>query len=422
MLTDRKIRGAKPARRPYTLFDGGGLYLFITRTGTRSWRFSWRSAGRPRVITLGLYPEISLAKAREEREALRKAIREGRDPGAERQARRMAVTTGHSVTALGRDWFERNKAIWRSNYAKDVRRILEVEIFPVLGSHHVNDITPPVVLGLVRQIEGRGAPTTARRVRQVLSAVFVHAIACGVGQNDPAAIIQKALTKRPTQRQPAIVDLDELCKMMRTLEAQVVYPVTRLAARFLAITAVRSNELRFATWKEFEDLHGEAPVWRIPGERMKTKQEHVVPLSPAAVDVIRAARIMNHYSPFVFANKSILEKPMSHASLSYLLRDAGYQGRHVPHGFRAAFATIMIKRHPRDGDAIEAALAHVMPGVRGRYVRETFLERRRELMNEWARLILGVDAPDAETLLLGKRKSHPSNNVVVLSKRRVTAA
>jgi integrase len=419
MLTDREIRAAKPARRPYTLFDGGGMYLFVTPKGSRSWRFSWRSRGRPRVITLGLYPEVSLAKAREEREALRKAIREGRDPGAERQARRMAVTIGHSLEALGRDWYALNVATWRPGYAKATLSILQDEIFPTLGSRHVNDIAVPIVLGLIRNIEGRGAVTTARRVRQRLFAIFTHAIGCGVGHNNPAASIP--LKKQPTRQQPAIIDLDELCAMLRDLEAMVCYPVSKLALRFLALTATRPNEVQFATWNEFEDLKGPAPIWRIPPSRMKTKREHVVPLSTAAVELIRAAKVMCAYSPFVFCHKSDLKRPMSHATLSYLLRDAGYQGRHVPHGFRSAFATIMTRRHPKDYEAVEAALAHVVPGVRGRYMRETFLERRRELMAEWANLILD-GAPDAETLLLGKRKSQPPSNVIVLSKGRRPAA
>jgi integrase len=420
VLTDKKIRAAKPAKRPYTLFDGGGLYLFVTPAGARSWRFTWRSEGRPRVITLGLYPGVSKTEARAERDALRKAIREGRDPGAARQARRMAVSIGHSLEAMGRDWYALEVATWRPGYAKATLSILEDEIFPTLGSRHVNDITVPEVLGLIRQIEGRGAVTTARRVRQRLFAIFKHAIGVGIGQHNPAASI--SLKKQPTQQQPAITDLDELRTMLRQLESLVCYPVSKLAFRFLALTATRPNEVQFAMWDEFEDLNGSAPIWRIPAARMKTKREHIVPLAAAAVDVVRAARIMCHYSPYVFCHKSDLKRPMSHATLSYLLRDAGYQGRHVPHGNRAAFSSIMTERHPEDYDAVDAVLAHVVPGTRGRYMRTTFLERRRELMEEWAGLILD-GAPDAETLLLGKRRSTlPRNNVVDLAKRRRRAA
>jgi integrase len=419
LLTDRKIRAAKPARRPYVLWDGLGLYLATLPTGTRSWRFSWRSGSRRRVLTLGLYPKLSLTKAREERDALRQAIREGRDPGAERQARRMAVTTGQSVEAMGRDWYALNVAMWRPGYAKATLRILEDEIFPTLGSRHVNDVTVPAVLGLIRSIESRGAVRTASRVRQRLFAIFKHAIGCGIGQNNPAASIP--LKQQPTRQQPAIIDLNELRAMLRSLEAVVCYPVSKLALRFLALTATRPSEVQFAGWDEFEDLEGPAPIWRIPSARMKTKREFIVALSTAAVDVLRAAKIWCHNSRFVFTHKSDPERPISHATLSYLLRDAGYQDRHVPHGFRSAFSTIMTERHPEDYEPIEAALAHVVGGTRGRYLRTSFLDRRRKLMEEWANLILD-GAPDAEALLLGQRKLHRSTNVIVLSKRRRPAA
>jgi integrase len=404
LLSDKKIQGCKAAGKPYSKFDSGGLYIYVTKAGTRSWRLKYRFAGKEQRLTLGLYPDVSLKAAREERDAIRKAVKDGRDPLAERQARKLAASNGASFEAMGRDWFERNKATWRESTAQDIIGSLEAEVFPNYGRLHVNDFNPPMCLALIRAIEDRGAITVAKRVRQRMSRVFVHAISCGVGKSDPAAIIAKALTRQPHQRQPAITDLEELRAMLRAIEQQVVYPATKMALRLLSLTLVRPNELRFAVWPEFEGFAGDDPVWRIPAKRMKTNVEHVVPLTAAALDVINAIRILTWSSTYVFANKSNTGLPISRNLMSDLLREAGYRDRHVPHGFRAAFASIMTKRHPGEHEAIEAVLAHEVPGVRGRYMREDFLERRRELMAEWAGLLMD-GAPDAKTLLLGRHRN-----------------
>jgi integrase len=416
LLTDLKIRALRPLGKPYSVFDGGGLYLYVTPTGTRSWRLKYRLASKERRITFGLYPEVTLAKAREERDAIRRALREGRDPAAEREARRLAVVNGHTFEAMARDWYKRKLKKWRPSHAKEIIDSLEQEVFATHGKLHVKDFTPPIVLALIRAIEDRDAVTVARRIRQRMSAVFVHAIACGVGENDPAAIVKGALTSHESRNQPAILDLGELRTMLRTVESRFTYPGTKLALRLLALTVVRPKEVRFAMWSEFEYLDGVAPIWRIPPDRMKTGLEHIVPLSPAAVDVLRAARMISGRGVYVFPNKSDPGKPISEGLLCALLSDAGFKGKHVPHGFRASFSSNMNKRHKGEADVMEAALAHAVPGVRGDYMRETFDERRREIMAEWADLIL-QGAPDAETLLLGKRRTDPrqrTNNVIEL--------
>jgi integrase len=400
MLTRDKIR--EPAERTCKRWDGGGLYLYCTKKGLRSWRLRYSIEGKRKMLVLGQYPDLSLTDARERRNAIKAELRQGKDPAVERRIRKTVNVNGASFEAMARDWLRRNKARWREGYAEEISASLEAEVFPELGRLHVDQITPPMVLALIHDIENRGAVTVARRVRRRMAKVFGHAMAVGIGHNNPAAIVKDALTHQSQDKQPAITILPELVAMVRKVEARFMYPVTKLALRLLALTVVRPNELRFAVWDEFE-LDGKDPVWRIPGPRMKTGIEHVVPLAPAAVDVIRAMRMLTGRATFVFANKSRNDRPMSQPVMSQALRASGFAGRHVPHGFRAAFASIMTQRHPVDHEAIEAALAHTVPGVRGRYMRETFLQRRRELMEEWASLIL-EGSPDAETLLLGKRR------------------
>jgi integrase len=403
-LTVKEIRAAKPARRPYKRWDEGGLYLFILPTGTRSWRLRYGLEGKRKVLVLGQYPELSLTDARERRNEIKAQLRQGKDPAAERQVRKLVNTNGTSFQAMARDWLSRNKARWRQGYAQEVSASLEAEVYPQFGRLHVDQITPPMVLALIREIEDRAAVTVARRVRQRMAKVFGHAMATGIGHNNPAAIIKDALTHQPQDQQPAITTLPELAAMLRKVEARNMYPVTKLGLRLLALTVVRPNELRFAGWAEFEDLDGAAPIWRIPETRMKTKAEHVVPLAPAAVEVIRAMRMLTGRAPFVFANKSHAQRPMSQPVLSQVLRASGFADRHVPHGFRSSFATIMNNRHPEIPNVIDACLAHRIPGIPGICNRSKYLDHRRAIMEEWASLILD-GAPDAETLLLGRRRN-----------------
>ena len=305
--------------------------------------------------------------------------------------------------AIARDWHDRHRPTWTERHAADVLGSLERLVFPAIGAMHVNDITPPLVLGVLRKIEADHGGETARRVRQRMSAVFVFAIASGIGTADPAGIVRGALAPVVKGKQPAITDLDDLRAMLGKAEAEPAHPVTKAALRFLALTVVRPGELRGARWEEIEGLDGPDPVWRIPADRMKMKEEHVVPLVPAAVDVLRALHPLTGRGPLIFPNARYAHKAMSENALGYLLNRAGYHHRHVPHGFRAAFSSIMNERHPGNHDAIEATLAHVVPGVRGAYMRAKFHDRRRVLLEEWAGLLLDGAVEPAAMLAAPRR-------------------
>jgi len=405
MLTDREIRAAKPAARPYRLYDREGLYLQVSTTGSRLWRLKYRVAGREKVLALGPYPEVKLAEARALVTDARRAIRQGRDPSAERRASRQldSITPLQSFELVARDWHSRQALRWTPHHAAEVLGSLQRYVFPKLGAMHVNAITPPQVLAVLRDIEARPAIECAHRVRVRMSHVFVYALACGIGQGDPAAIVKGALSPIVKGRQPAIIDLDQLREMLGKAEAEPAHPATKAALRLLALTVVRPGELRGAAWSEIEGLDGEAPVWRVPAMRMKMRHEHAVPLSPEAVAVIRAIRPFTGRSPFIFPNSRHPHQPLSENALGYLLNRAGYHNTHCPHGFRTAFSSIMNERHGADYDAIEAALAHKVGGVRGAYLRAPFLERRRVLMADWAGLLL-EGAVGAEDLVCGRRR------------------
>jgi integrase len=405
VLTDREIKAAKRAGRPYKLWAGGGLYLLCTPNGSRLWRLKYRRQRREKLLALGSYPDISLARARALQAQAKAALREGADPMAVRLARRAQgqLAPLQTVEALGREWHARQAPRWSPRHAAGVIGNLERMVFPVLGRLHINDVTPPLVLACIRQIEARGAQVTARIVRQRLDAIFAYAIAAGIGQSNPAAHIKGALAPAIRGKQPALLTLDGVRGLLRQVEAAPAYPPTKLALRLLALTACRSGEVRGAAWRELEGLDGPAPIWRIPPGRMKMKAEHVVPLPPQAVAVIAALRPLTGHLELLFPGQRSTDRPMVSRTLLDVLYRLGFKGEHCTHGFRSSFSSIMNERHPEDWAAIEAALAHVVGGVRGAYMRSNHLERRRALMAEWADLLLDGAAPP-ETLLFGPRR------------------
>ena len=406
MLTDAAIRGAKPRERPYKLTDGAGLHLYVTPAGGKLWRMRYEVAGKEKLLSFGPYPEISLAAARLKRDAAKAVLRDGQDPSLRRKLHRAAAVDASAATfeAVARDWYARQAPTWTERHAADVLDSLERDVFPPLGSLPIKEITPPMVLTVLRAIEARPALETARRVRQRMSAVFVYAIASGVGEADPAAIVKSAMVPMTKGRQPAVTELAEARAVLAQAEAQPAHPVTKLALRLLALTAVRPGEIRGATWAEFEGLADSEPVWRVPGERMKMKREHLVPLSRQAVEVINTVRPLTGRGPLVFPNARHAHRPMSENAIGYLLNRAGYHHRHVPHGWRATFATVMNERHRHDRHVIDLMLAHAPKDkTESAYNRAAHMARRRELAQEWADVLL-EGAPEAAELVGARRR------------------
>lgn len=302
---------------------------------------------------------------------------------------------------VGREWHENSKSQWAVIHADDVMRSLERDVFPSIGALPISELTAPIIFEVLKEIEERGAIETAKRVRQRISAVFVYGIAKGIAEKDPAEKLGAVLKLLRKGRQPAITDLSRLRVMIKDAEGDYARPVTRLALRLLALTAVRPSEIRGAQWEEFEDLDGTAPLWRIPAARMKgdldRKEEiggdHLVPLAPQSVEVLRALWPLTGGGPLLFPSNRHAHRPMSENAIGYLLNRAGYHGHHVPHGFRAAFSTIMnewAERHGGKGDRkiIDLMLAHVpTEKVEGAYNRAAYMPRRRELAEAWADML-----------------------------------
>ena len=413
MLTDKEIKSTAAGEKPFKLSDSGGLYLYVTPAGGRTWRLKYRHGGVEKTLKIGSYPTVTLAEARRQREDAKALLAQGRDPSAYKKAAKAKLENpDNGFEAVARRWHEMNKSTWVERHAGDVIGSLETEIFPSLGKLPIHEISVPDVLAALRKIEARGAKETARRVRQRMSAVFVFGIGEGICKDNPAAIVQDAMAPLKKGRQPAITDLDGLRKMLAAVDETPAHPVTKLAIRILALTAVRPGTLAATPWAEWDETAIVSGLWNVPPERLKMKLAHkddearalIVPLSTQTIEAIEALRVCSGRGPLAFPNARFSHKPMSENAMGYLLNRAGYHGHHVPHGFRASFSSIMNERHPSDRAIIDLMLAHVSKDkVEGAYNRALHLARRKELAQEWADTIM-EGAPPAASLLDGPRR------------------
>ena len=423
-LTELQVRKAAAREKDYKLADAGGLYLFVMASGGKSWRFKYRFAGREKRLVFGRYPETPLAEARAARDEARRLLRENRDPAIEKRKRRIVahVAAENTFGVVARRWHADQTARWSPLQATKVRQAFERDVYPQIGPIPLVEIDPQLVLQTLRKVENRGAIDTAKRIRQHISAVFAFGIAEGICDVDPAASVGRALKPSPKgRRQPAVRSLDEARTLLTVMEASTSSPVTKLASRLLAITVVRPGVVRAATWDEFEnvdwsrpDLPSPSAVWRISAERIKLAledkgdeaYEHVVPLSDEAVLVLHAIRRLSGRIRFLFPGVRSTRAPMSENTIGYMYARNGYSGRHVPHGWRATFSTIMneraiAERRPDDRAIIDAMLAHRPKGLSGSemaYNRALHMPRRRELAQIWASLICEGLADPAELL------------------------
>ncbi len=420
MLTDVACRKAPLKDKPYKLADAHGLYLYVLPSGFKSWRWKYRIGGKEKRLVFGPYPTITLVKARQLREDAARVLREGSDPAVTKRQRAAEQTAlvGSTFEKIARDWHASQKAGWSPRYAAIVLNSFENDVFPRIGKLPITAITTPLVLEVLRPIEARGAVETAHRVRQRISEVFARAIGAGIAPADPAAVTKRALGRKAKGKFPAARTIKLAQAVLAESERQPGQPLTKLASRLLALTAVRSATLRYAEVREFEDLDGASPIWRVPASKMKLgvdrKQddafEFIVPLSRQAVETVKVAIGFSgkDATGLIFRSVRNARRPISDSTLSKAYREAGFSGVHVPHGWRSTFSTVMnelVKAQGRGDDraVIDLMLAHIPAGVEGDYNRAAYMPRRRELAQEWADLLTdGLAAP--ATLLEGKRQ------------------
>lgn len=385
-LTDTKIRSAKPGTKPYKLTDFGGLYLEVRPSGAKLWRYRYRIAGKENLFAVGEYgsapPAIGLADARAARDVARALVKQGIHPSHHRQAERLQRNTESSNTfeAVAREWIGQKKDGWSPYYAKQVETFLEDDVFKYIGGLPIKSVTSAHLLEIVKRVEKRGAETVALMIRQHCSAIFRYAVSTLRAGIDPAAALRGAI-KRPKVKHHKPLPPADIPNLLKKLDTWGGLRATEIAMRLLLLTFVRPGELRGAKWDEF-DL--DEALWRIPAERMKMREAHVVPLSEQAVALLRELYKVTGTEAHLFPNQRRPKSYMSITTLNRALERLGYQGKFSSHGFRAAASTLLNEMGWRP-DVIERQLAHKERNkVRASYNRAEYMPERAKMMQAWA--------------------------------------
>ncbi|EOB4318987.1 tyrosine-type recombinase/integrase, partial [Shigella dysenteriae] len=374
-LNDMQIRRAKPEAKAYTLGDGQGLPLLVEPNGSKSWRFRYRYAGKPKMISLGVYPTITLAEARARRDEARKIVAEGKNPSEVRKEQKLAlrIQSENAFEKIAREWHQMKSAKWSAGYASDIIEAFQNDIFPYVGTRPVGEIKPLELLNVLRKIEKRGALEKMRKVRQRCSEVFRYAIATGRAEFNPAADLSSALEVHKSNHFPFLKS-DEIPDFLRALDSYAGSRLVQIATKLLMVTGVRTIELRAALWQEF-DLDN--AIWEIPAERMKMRRPHLVPLSTQVLGFLNELKSMTGNYRYVFPGRNDPNKPMSEASVNQLIKRIGYAGKLTGHGFRHTLSTIL---HENGFNTawIEMQLAHVDKNtIRGVYNHAQYIEDRK---------------------------------------------
>ncbi|MCJ8005745.1 integrase arm-type DNA-binding domain-containing protein [Staphylococcus aureus] len=382
-LTDVAIRRAKPADKPQKLSDAGGLYLYITVAGAKSWRWKYRFGGKEKVLALGLYPDVSLANARDARDDARRLLRGGVDPGEQKKAAATAavVDAASSFEAIAREWLTARP--WVPTYSKKVEAWFENDVFPHIGKLRAADLKASDFLKIARKMEERQAFESAHRVMQNCGQVMRYAVATDRAERNPVADLRGALVPPPERNHAAVVDPVQLGGLLRALHAYRGAGIVSTALKLAPLVFVRPGELRQAEWAEM-DL--DAGLWSIPAARMKMRQPHIVPLARQAVEILRELKPYTESGKYVFPARGKKDRPMSEVAVLAALRAMGFDKDTVTgHGFRATARTLLDEVLGFRPDIIEHQLAHAVRDPNGRaYNRTTHLDERVRMMQEWA--------------------------------------
>jgi integrase len=396
MLTDTAIRKTKPAEKPLKLSDGNGMYLLVKPDGGRYWRMDYRHDGKRKTLAFGVYPTTTLADARQRREDARRLLAQGRDPGAERKA---AKSEKAAAAAIASDTFEkvaRDWMAWRDargetaeTTANKDRWRLESYLFPHIGARPITEITPLELRDVLKKIEETGKHETAHRTKTTAGQVFRWAVLEGKTHSDLTASLRGQFTTPKHTHRATITDPTRIGELLRSFDGFTGQFTTQCALKLAPLVFVRPGELRKAEWSEF-DLEG--AIWRIPGERMKMKAPHIVPLSTQAVAVLRELQQLTGSGHYVFPSVRTTSRSMSENTVNAALRSLGYGKEDMTgHGFRSMAAS-RLNEMGWNADAIERQLAHAETNkVRAAYTHAAqYLDERTRMMQAWADYLDGL--------------------------------
>ncbi|MGO8719807.1 MAG: tyrosine-type recombinase/integrase [Acidobacteriaceae bacterium] len=383
-LSEMQVRKAKEREKAYSMADGGGLYLWVTPAGGKLWRWSYRFDRKEKLMAFGRYPDVSLSKARELHRDARVLLASGIDPMAKRKEEKNAdkAASENSFQTVALQWHEHWKAGKSPRHVDYVRRRMDMDILPCLGTRPISEIEAPELVAMAAAIQKRGAIDIAKRALETVGQVFRYGIAHGFCRRNPAADIRPSdVLKTGRKVNYARVDAKELPALLRSIEVYRGTHVTRFALKLLALTFVRTGELIGAKWSEF-DLKGAR--WDIPAERMKMRTPHIVPLSRQACEVLESLHDITGKTEWLFPGDRGSKKPMSNNTILKVLERMGYKGRMTGHGFRG-LASTLLHEQGYSHDHIEIQLAHSpRNAVSAAYNHALYLEPRSKMMQEWA--------------------------------------
>lgn len=397
-LTDTAIRKAKPSERPRKLFDGGGMYLEVDPRGGKWWRLKYRLDGKEKRISLGIYPDTSLALARQKRDEARALLANGKDPSAERRstkadARATAATELNTLEAVANEWLAVKKHEWtEKQHAKEQSRLTN-HAFPWIGKAPIRSVVVADIRPLLDRLVKRGHLEQAHRLRFQLSRIFQFAVANEYCEHDPAGDLRALLPTRRKQHFPTITDPQKVGELLRSIHGFDGTDVVGAALRLAPLLFVRPGELRSAEWSEFDFSDASNPMWAIPPKRRKLRRAekesastppHLVPLSTQAVEILTGLKPLTGHRTHVFPGLRDPKRPISDNTLNAGLRRLGYdKDTIVAHGFRH-MASTLLNELGYSADAIEAQLSHKQAGVRAVYNRAQYMVERRRMMQDWA--------------------------------------
>ena len=380
-LTATTIKTCKPKDKAYKLTDGGGLYLLVSPSGGKWWRFDYRFQSKRKTLSMGVYPAISLKDARDRRDEAKKQLANGIDPAMVRKSQKHQQSQPNTFEAVAREWHAKFKPGWSDSHANRLLRLLERDIFPWLGSMPVSDVSSPLLLQTIRRIETRSLDT-AHRAMQNCGQVFRYAIATGRQQNDPTHALKGAIPPIRDNHFASITHPEQIGPLLRAIEGYKGEFITQSALRLGPLVFVRPGELRHAEWSEINLEIGE---WRIPSEKMKMGQPHIVPLARQSIVLLTDLQPLTGTGKYLFPSVRSLDRPISENTINAALRRLGYtKDEMTGHGFRS-MASTLLNEQGWNRDHIERQLAHAERNkIRAAYNYADYLPERRKMMQAWA--------------------------------------
>ena len=396
MLTDQLLITLTARDRPIKKSDGGGLHIVAMPNGKKRWRLAYPFKGKQKTVDGGEYPAVSLHRARVWAEEMKDLIATGIDPIAHKKEAKFQVAADKTTfEMLTREWIEARRPAWSPRYARLIEGRLKNDILPIIGDKPIRSILPRTMLEALRVIEARGSYEMAHRIKNYCSEIFRFGIPDGRCESDPCRDLSAAMIKPPPVRHRAKIEIKDIPEFFARLNADEGSRLSHLALRWTILTMVRTQETRFAQWTEFEGLGGDEPLWRIPAERMKMRSEHLVPLPPQAVELLRQIRDTNPFGKagnerlgkFLFPVAGTRSDVISENRMLDVMYRMGLRGKATVHGFRSLGSTVLNESGLFMPDWIEMQLAHMPRGVRGVYNSARYLTHRRKMMEWWGQYL-----------------------------------